>query len=309
MINVSTALTGCHLCPHECGVDRAAGQRGRCGVGAELLVARAAPHMWEEPCISGKRGAGAIFFGGCSLGCVFCQNRTLSHDGYGAVVSEARLGEIMLELQERGVHNIDLVTPTHFADAIARVLEHVRPRLHIPVIYNCGGYERVETLRRLEGLVDVYLPDLKYASSETALRYSGAADYPKCALSALREMRRQCGAVRLDADGMIERGVIVRHLILPGCRHDSIALLRGLAETVPVHDIRLSLMRQYTPDFVDRARYPELGRRLTGFEYTSVLEVAEQLGFEGYCQQSDSASAAYTPTFDLAGVTRRQPHD
>lgn len=299
---MSKTLTGCRLCPHECGVDRAAGQRGRCGVGAEILVARAAPHMWEEPCISGERGAGAVFFGGCSLGCVFCQNRTLSHDGYGAVVSETRLGEIMLELQERGVHDIDLVTPTHFADAIARVLERVRPQLHIPVIYNCGGYERVETLRRLEGLVDVYLPDLKYASGEPALRYSGAADYPERAMEALCEMHRQCGAVRFGEDGIIKRGVIVRHLVLPGCRHDSIALLRRLAEALPPDDIRLSLMRQYTPDFVDRKRYPELGRRLTGFEYTSVLEVAEQLGLRGYCQQSGSVGTEYTPIFDLTGV-------
>lgn len=295
---------GCRLCPRECGADRAAGERGRCGVGDKLLIARAAPHMWEEPCISGIRGAGAIFFAGCPLGCVFCQNRVLSHESYGAAVSEARLGEIMLELQARGVHNIDLVTPTHYSDVLVRVLKRVRPELHIPVIYNCGGYESVDTLRRLEGLVDVYLPDLKYASSELAARYSGAADYPRRALLAIHEMHRQCGAVQFDDSGLISRGVIVRHLVLPGCRHDSIEVLHRLADTVPVRDIRLSLMRQFTPDFVDRERYPELGRRLTGFEYTSVLRAADELGFEGYCQAADSGDAKYTPSFDLTGVTK-----
>lgn len=292
----------CHLCPRSCGADRKNGERGRCGMSAEIVVARAAPHIWEEPCISGTRGAGAVFFAGCPLGCVYCQNRVLSRDGYGEVVSEDKLCDIILRLRDSGVHNIDLVTPTHYSDALVRVLGRVRPVLGIPVIYNCGGYESVETLRTLSGLVDIYLPDLKYASSELAVRYSGAADYPERALTAIAEMYRQCGPVVFDENGMLLRGVIVRHLVLPGCRHDSERLLRALADAVPVDGIRLSLMRQFTPDFVDSSRYPELGRRLTMFEYSSVLNVADELGFEGYRQQAGSASAEYTPNFDLTGI-------
>ena len=293
---------GCKLCPRVCGADRVAGQRGRCGMDADIVVARAAPHMWEEPCISGRGGAGAVFFAGCPLGCVFCQNRRLSREGFGALVSEQRLGEIFLELQDTGVHNIDLVTPTQYSEALARVLTCVRPRLKIPVIYNCGGYESVETLRMLDGLIDIYLPDFKYASAELAGRYSGAPDYPERAYDAICEMYRQCGPVGFDGDGMMKRGVMVRHLVLPGCRHDSERVLRLLAEAVPVGNIRLSLMRQYTPDFVDRDRYPELGRRLTTFEYRSVVDVADRLGFDGYCQQCGSDSAGFTPIFDLTGV-------
>ncbi len=295
-------IDGCHLCPRSCGADRKGGKRGKCGMSAEIVVARAAPHMWEEPCISGTRGAGAVFFSGCPLGCVYCQNSVLSRDGYGEAVSEDRLCEIILRLRDTGVHNIDLVTPTHYSDALVRVLGRVRPELGIPVIYNCGGYESVGTLRTLSGLVDIYLPDLKYASSELAARYSDVADYPERALEAIAEMYRQCGPVVFDEDGMLRRGVIVRHLVLPGCRYDSEKLLRALADTVPADGIRLSLMRQFTPDFVDRARYPELGRRLTTFEYQSVLGVADDLGFEGYRQQACSASARYTPDFDLTGI-------
>lgn len=293
---------GCHLCPRDCGALRAEGQRGACGVDAGIKVARAAPHMWEEPCISGTRGTGAVFFTGCPLGCVFCQNSVLSHDCYGEQISEERLCEIILGLRDLGVHSIDLVTPTHYSDVLVRVLSRLRPTLGIPVIYNCGGYESVDTLRSLRGLVDIYLPDFKYASAELAARYSGAADYPTRAAAALREMYAQCGAVEFNADGLMRRGVMVRHLVLPGCRHDSAAVLRLIADTLPVADIRLSLMRQFTPDFVDKARYPELARRLTTFEYQSVLRVADELGFEGYSQQRDSASASYTPHFDLTGV-------
>ena len=295
---------GCTQCPRRCGADRARGERGICGAADKLIVARAAPHRWEEPPISGVRGSGAIFFSGCPLGCVFCQNRVLSRDGYGVEISEERLGEIMLELKEEGVHNINLVTPTHYSDIIARVLRRVKPVLGIPVVYNCGGFESVDSLRALEGLVDIYLPDFKYASPELAAKYSAAPSYPSVAAAALREMHRQCKKAIFDDNGIMTRGVIVRHLVLPGCRHDSIEVLNKIAATVPVHDIKISLMRQFTPDFVDKNTYPSLARRLTTFEYQSVVDHAARLGFDGYIQDAESASAAYTPDFDLSGVRK-----
>lgn len=292
----------CMLCPRQCGADREAGEMGVCGVGDRFRVARAAPHVWEEPSISGSRGSGTVFFSGCPLGCVFCQNSALSREGYGAEVDDGELERIILSLAESGVHNINLVTPTHFTHRLIPLLDRLKPRLSIPVVYNCGGYERVETLRALEGLVDVYLPDFKYASSSLARSYSAAPDYPEVAAAALVEMHRQRGAVRFDGEGMMVSGVMVRHLVLPGERRDSEAVLRRIAELVPVEDIRLSLMRQYTPDFVDGEKYPRLARRLTSFEYQSVVRVADELGFDGYTQDKSSAEAAYTPDFDLTGI-------
>lgn len=293
---------GCSLCPRRCGTDREAGERGVCGMGAGIRVARAAPHMWEEPPISGSRGSGTVFFSGCPLRCVFCQNRVLSAEGYGVEVSEGRLEEIILRLASQGVHNINLVTPTHFTDKLVSVLERLRPQLNIPIVYNCGGYESVETLRRLDGLVDIYLPDFKYASRELAAKYSAAPDYPEVAAAALREMHRQRGEAVFDGDGIMKSGVIVRHLVLPGCRRDSARVLRLIADTVPVEDIKLSIMRQYTPEFVDAAAFPELARRLTSFEYDFVVAEAARLGFDGFTQQKESATAEYTPNFDLTGI-------
>ncbi|MBR2478824.1 MAG: 4Fe-4S cluster-binding domain-containing protein [Clostridia bacterium] len=287
----------CNLCPRECSVDRAAGELGYCGVGNTLRIARFAPHFWEEPPFSGTRGAGAIFFSGCSLRCVYCQNHDLSHAAKGFDVTEDELCGIILDLQEAGVHCIDLVTPTHYADALVRVLSRVKPLLNIPVVWNCGGYEKVETLKALDGLVDVYLPDFKYASEELAERYSGAPSYPKVAQAALAEMYRQTGAVKLDGDGIIKKGVIIRHLVLPGARKDSIAVLDLIANTVPVKDVRLSLMSQYTPDFAADCGLKELYRRVTSFEYNAVLAHAEALGFEGYFQERSSADKKYTPEF------------
>ena len=299
----------CDICPRECKVDRTEGQKGFCGCGEEARLSRVSLHMWEEPPISGSRGSGTIFFSGCSLRCVFCQNRDISRGECGRSFTVPQLACAMLRLQEVGAHNINLVTPTHYLNAVVAALESVKPRLDIPVVYNCGGYEKVESLKKLEGLVDVYLPDCKYISSELSERYSSAPDYFWFASGALLEMYRQTGRVSFAGkDGVphseeregdiITRGLVIRHLVLPGCRKDSIALLTALAELLPVNDIRLSLMRQFTPDFVQKEKYPELCRRLTSFEYDSVLRAADELGFIGYIQSSESVGTGFTPPFN-----------
>ncbi len=286
----------CILCPCRCGIDRTR-RIGRCGMPAELYIARAAPHMWEEPPISGTRGSGTVFFSGCNLGCVFCQNRTISHEKRGTPITEKALADTLLRLRDEGVHNINLVTPTHYADVLARVLTQVKPTLGIPVVWNTSGYESVETLRMLEGLVDIYLPDFKYASAELGKAYSAAPDYPEVAEAALKEMYRQTGPALFDASGIMQHGMMVRHLILPGHRADSMAVLERLAALLPTADIRLSLMRQYTPDFAADAPYKNLHRRLTDFEYASVTDVADRMGFIGYVQGRDAADRAFTPDF------------
>ncbi len=290
-------LTYCTCCPRHCAVDREAGQLGLCGVPAAFRVARIAPHMWEEPPISGTRGSGTVFFSGCSLRCVFCQNRAISRGGRGEDLSDEELADRILALQARGVHNINLVTPSHYATRLQGLLTRLRPHLHIPVVYNCGGYEDVEALRGLRGLIDIYLPDFKYISTTLSQNYSGAADYAAVATAALEEMFHQVGPIRFDEEGMLQRGMIVRHLVLPGSRQDSMAVLRHLAHLLPVGDIRLSLMAQYTPDFAQDQPYDVLRRRLTRFEYTSVLDLADALGFEGYRQSPEAVGAQYTPDF------------
>ena len=290
-------MGACELCPRRCGVDRSRGERGVCDSGDLARVARVSLHAFEEPCISGLRGSGTIFFSGCSLGCVFCQNRAISRSPVGEEMDRHALGEAMLSLQEQGAHNINLVTGTHFCDRIAEALSDIKPRLHIPVVYNTSGYERVQSLRMLEGLVDVYLPDFKYASSELAARYSFAPDYPEVAVAAIAEMYRQTGAFVLDGEGMVQKGTMVRLLVLPSHRADAMAVLRLLRDAVPPEKIRLSLMSQYTPEFAADAPDRALHRRVTRFEYESVVEEAVRLGFDGYCQQKSSASASYTPNF------------
>ena len=287
----------CTSCPRRCAVDRAAGQLGLCGAPDHFRVARIAPHLWEEPPISGERGSGTVFFSGCSMRCVFCQNRPISREGRGEDLTDEALAERILALQEVGVHNINLVTPTHYARRLRGFLEKLRPRLRVPIVYNCGGYEDVDALRSLRGLVDIYLPDFKYISPELSKNYSGASDYADVARAALSEMYDQVGGVCFDSDGMMTRGMIVRHLVLPGCRHDSMAVLRALAALLPVDGIRLSLMAQYTPDFAKDCPYQNLHRKLTKFEYTSVLNLAQELGFEGYMQSPESVGAQYTPEF------------
>lgn len=295
--SLDNPMASCALCPRRCGVDRTAGQVGVCGVTDTLRVARIAPHMWEEPPISGSRGSGTVFFTGCSLRCIFCQNRTISREGMGKTYTEEELTAAILFLRDQGVHNINFVTPTHYTSTIARILERIKPTLGIPVVWNCGGYESVETLRLLEGLVDIYLPDFKYFSSDLSRDYSSAPDYPAIATEAVQEMYRQTGPYTEEKD-LAKRGVIIRHLVLPGCRADSMNVLRHIASILPPAEIRISVMRQYTPDFADDAPYKNLHRRVTNFEYTSVLDEAARLGLVGFSQGKDAATKAYTPDFE-----------
>lgn len=286
----------CTLCPRECGVNRSAGEVGFCGASSEIRVARSMLHMWEEPPISAGNGSGAIFFCGCPLRCRFCQNRKISHSfDAGKAVSTSELAEIMLSLQESGANNINFVTPTHYIPHIVSAIDKARPYLKIPTVYNSGGYEKPDVLRMLDGYIDIYLPDLKYYSSELSRDYSAAADYYHFASLSLLEMYEQTGAYT-EKDGLAQKGVIVRHLVLPGARKDSMMLLDKLAELLPVQNIRLSIMGQYTPDFSD-GKYKVLSRRITSFEYESVLNHAIDLGFEGFFQERSSADKKYTPDF------------
>jgi putative pyruvate formate lyase activating enzyme len=271
-------------------------------MGDAVRVARAALHPFEEPPISGVRGSGTVFFAGCSLGCIFCQNKSIRGSEEGVALTHEQLCRLLLAVQDAGAHNINLVTPTHFADHIAAALQEVKPLLHVPVVYNCGGYERVETLALLEGLVDVYLPDFKYSSHDLACAYSAAPDYAEHAANALAEMYRQTGDVRFDEDGMLISGIMVRHLVLPGSRKDSMAVLDRVAKTVPVHGVRLSLMRQYTPVFAPVDAPACLHRTVTSFEYESVMAHAVELGFEGFFQGKESASDTYTPDFEKGEI-------
>ena len=292
-------MEGCRLCPRECGADRVT-ELGFCGQTKELRIARAALHPFEEPPISGTRGSGTVFFCGCSLRCEFCQNKVISRAASdGRTVTPAELAEIFLSLAAQGAHNINLVTPTHFADGIREALILAKPRLSIPVVYNSSGYERVETLRTLEGLVDIYLPDFKYASPTLAEQYSSAPDYASVAEAALSEMFRQVGPCECSPEGLLQKGVMVRHLVLPSARRDSIAVLDRLAALLPRDKIFLSLMSQYTPEFALDSPHRELHRRLTAFEYDTVLAHAEKLGFLGFMQDRASASAKYTPEFEV----------
>jgi len=287
----------CTLCPRNCGVLRAEGGNGWCGMGAQPRIARAAPHYDEEPVISGEKGSGAVFFSGCSLKCCFCQNFDLSHHGYGETVSVSRLRDIYFELIEQGVHNINLVNPTHYAEA---VLESLEGGLPVPVVWDCGGYEKVETLRRFEGKIQVYLPDLKYISLDSARKYSRAADYFDFAAPAIAEMLRQTGPVELDDDGRMVRGVLVRHLILPGCAEESMEILDWIADNLP--GAWISLMAQYLP-FGDVDGLDELGRRLHQDEYDRVCDHLMDLGLEdGFVQELSSSDEKYIPLFDLSGV-------
>ncbi len=296
--------TGCVLCPRRCSADREGGKRGVCGADHTLRLARAALHLWEEPCISGSRGSGTVFFSGCQLGCVFCQNYKISAGCFGAAVTEDRLAEIFLSLQEQGAHNINLVSATPYTDEILRVLDRIRTRaLTIPVVWNSGGYERVETLRRLDGYIDIYLPDYKYHDSARAKKYSNAADYPQTALAAISEMVRQTEKYVIGEDGIMVRGTIIRHLVMPGGRHDSIACVDDIARRFGTDEVLLSLMSQYTP-FYRAAEFPEINRRVTTFEYESVCKRVREYGFAGFFQEKSSAKEEYTPPFDLEGVLK-----
>ena len=284
----------CNACPRKCGVLRG---EGFCRAPKEFLVSRVSLHMYEEPPISGSRGSGTIFFGGCNLGCVYCQNKAISHGGRGELLDASALERAIFGLEEQGAHNINLVTPSHYLFSLVPILEKIKPRLLIPIVCNCGGYEDISALRALDGLVDVYLPDFKYYSSELSARYSHAPDYFEVASAAICEMHRQQPELVYSDDGLLKKGLVVRHLVLPGCRKDSIKLLCELANLVPKESMLLSLMSQYTPEFCDAEKYPELSRRITSFEYDSVAKHAISLGFDGFFQTRDSASSAYTPDF------------
>lgn len=287
-------ITHCTLCPRECGADRTRSS-GICGADKEIRICRAALHMWEEPCISGERGSGTVFFAGCPLHCVFCQNAAISRGGVGRAVSEGGLLREMLNLAEQGAHNINLVSPTQYAHALPAVLRAFKAKSPLPVVYNTGGYERVETLRTLSGLADVYLPDLKYRDSELSRRFSGAPDYFEVAMSAIEEMVAQRGAPRFE-DGILVSGVMVRHLVLPGCRKDSIAVINALRERFERGQILLSLMSQYTP----MPGVPkELSRAVTTFEYESVCDAVREAGFDGYFQEKTAAGKGYIPPFEV----------
>ena len=289
-------MSCCTLCPRQCRADRSV-KLGFCGMGESPRVARAALHFWEEPCISGTRGSGAVFFSGCTLRCAYCQNYEISHQGRGRDISVQRLSEIFRELEDQGAHNINLVTGTPFANAILEALEMYRPS--VPIVWNTSGYETVETLKRLEGAVDIYLPDLKHVSPRLAKLCAGAPDYFEVTSAALREMCRQTGEAVYDAEGMMQKGVIVRHLILPGCTGDSIRALDFIAEILP-KDTPVSLMRQYTPE--PWCTVPGLGRRVTDAEYERVLTHFEMLGLNGFTQEKEAADGAFTPNFDGTGV-------
>ena len=294
-------MTECRLCPRQCGVDRSK-RTGYCGVSDRVKLARAALHFWEEPCISGERGSGTVFFSGCALKCVFCQNYQLSAGHFGKEVSIQRLAEIFLELQQQGAHNINLVTGGHYVPQIVQALELVRKDLKIPVVYNSSGYETVETLRQLKGYVDIYLPDLKYYSPERSARYSNAKDYFAVASQAVQEMFSQVGPVQFDEQGMLQKGVIVRHMVMPNGVEDTMDILTWIAENLPLDDILVSVMSQYTP-FYKSADYPEINRRLTQEEYDRVLDWMECMGIEqGFVQELSSAKEEYTPDFSLQGV-------
>lgn len=309
--NLYDLYRSCELCPRQCRTDRTACKIGVCGMTADLYAARAALHYWEEPCISGSRGSGTVFFSGCSLRCVFCQNREISHNKIGFPISPKRLADIFLELQDiKHANNINLVTPSHYIPHIVSALERARTHgLSIPVVYNSSGYESVNSLRMLDGLVDVYLPDFKYVSQELSLKYSGVADYFNVASLAVHEMFRQVGEPVFEEDGavievgMMKKGVIVRHLILPTCTDDSREVIAYLFSHFK-HNIYISIMNQYTP--LPHSSLPvELSRGITDAEYEKVVGFARRMGIRnGFIQESGTVAESFVPLFDGEGIVR-----
>lgn len=289
----------CSICPRKCGAERTETTgSGVCAMPEPPVLARAALHMWEEPPISGTRGSGTVFFSGCSLKCVFCQNDEISHGNFGKPISVERLREIFFELIAQGAHNINLVNPTHFSHAIAKTLAEPLP---VPVVWNSGGYDEVNTLRALEGKVQIYMPDLKYLDSAAAERYSGAPDYPEKAAAAIKEMVRQTGPYELDGEGLLKKGVLIRHLILPGRVKEAKAVMDFVAEQFPPHTVLFSLMSQYVP--CGRAsEYPEINRRARNSEIRAAEEYFSALNLDGFTQELLSATEGFIPDFDLTGV-------
>ena len=290
----------CNLCPRNCNALRTDTRgEGVCGMPAVPVAARAALHFWEEPPISGTRGSGAIFFSGCPLRCVFCQNEAISQKHFGTPLTPERIRALCLDLITQGAHNINLVSPTHYAHILSEVL--VEP-LPVPVVWNTGGYEKVETLAALESKVDIYLPDLKYLDKTVAARYSAAPDYPAVATAAIREMVRQVGPIQMDEDGILQKGVVIRHLILPGQLSGARTVMDWVAETFQPGEVLFSLMSQYLP-YGQASRYPELNRPLRRAEARKGAEYMALLGLEGFTQEQSAASQDYIPDFDLTGLT------
>ncbi len=295
----------CTLCPRYCNVDRENGEKGICGQSSQIKAARAALHFWEEPCISGTNGSGTVFFSGCSLHCVFCQNEEIANGTVGKLISVERLAEIFFELEKQGAHNINLVTPGHFMPQIREALILAKKRgLKLPIVYNTSSFESVEALKSMEGLVDIYLPDFKYMDNELAKKYSHAKDYPQKAKAAIAEMVRQTGEPCFDEqgeDGLIKRGTIVRHLTLPGCLNDSKAILKYLYDTYG-NQIYISIMNQFTP-LSNVAAYPQLNRKITEEEYEELVDYAIELGIEqGFIQEGETAEESFIPDFNCTGI-------
>lgn len=292
----------CMLCPRKCGVDRSKA-KGFCGMPDKLFAAKAYLHLWEEPCISGETGSGTVFFTGCNLRCVYCQNRKIAEGREGFEITSKRLGEIFLKLQDKGANNINLVTPTHYVPHIISALDKVKGKLKIPVVYNCGGYESTDTLKKLDGYIDIYLPDFKYYDSRLAKRYSNAEDYPEVVKLALDEMVRQTGSCQFDKNGIMQKGVIVRHLVLPGFLQNSKDVIEYLYKKYG-NDIFMSIMNQYTPlEYVKE--YPEINRKVTEKEYDEIIDFAAGIGVENaFVQEGGTVSESFIPIFDGEGIIK-----
>lgn len=301
-MKIMNKYENCLLCPRKCGINRSTGQTGVCGVSAKIRVARAALHYWEEPCISGEKGSGAVFFSGCSLHCVFCQNREISDGKAGKVISKERLSDIFIELAGKGANNINLVTPGQYIPDIVWAVSDARRRgMKLPIVYNTSGYEDAKELKLLEGIVDVYLPDFKYMDSALSAKYSRAKDYPSVAKQAISEMVRQQPKVVIDdATGLIQKGVIVRQLLLPGHVNDAKAILNYLHDTYQ-NSIYISMMSQFTP--IALKDYPEINRTVTGREYERLIDYAIKIGItNAFIQEGDVAKDSFIPAFDCEGV-------
>lgn len=288
------------LCPRRCRADRSR-EKGFCGGGMRAKAAKAYLHMWEEPCISGTNGSGTVFFSGCSLRCCFCQNYKISSENFGREISDERLAEIFLSLQEAGAHNINLVSGTHYVPMIINALDICGGRLGIPVAYNSGGYENTETLDMLKGYVSIFIPDLKYYGSGISKEYSAAPDYFAAASAAVGRMIEIAGKPEFDGGGIMKKGVIIRHMVLPSHRKDSEAVLESVSRLYPKDSFLLSLMSQYTPAYKS-AEHKRIDRRISTYEYEKVSDTAARMGFNGYFQERSSASGEYTPDFDLSGI-------
>ena len=290
----------CNLCPRNCGALRTDTEgHGYCRMPAAPMVARAALHMWEEPPVSGTKGSGTVFFSGCSLGCVFCQNEKISHDDFGKIVTVEHLAKVCEDLVAQGAHNINFVNPTHYTHVLKKLLTDYP--LSVPVVWNSGGYDKVESLRVMEGLVQIYLPDLKYLDGKTALRYSDAEDYPEVAKAAIREMYRQVGPCEFGEDGLLKKGVIIRHLVLPGQVNQAKAVMDWVSEEFPRGAVLFSLMSQFTP-WGDLTNTPEVNRKLRRGERDATAVYMRALDLVGFCQEATSAKEEYTPPFDLTGI-------